>query len=90
MNNGKVIVGIYTRVSTLDQVREGHSLEEQEKRLRAYCEAKGYEVYKVYTDAGISGKSTSNRPAYKKMMGEMKKGKFNLILALKMDRLSRI
>ena len=83
------LVAIYTRVSTTDQAREGHSLEEQEKRLRAMCEAKNYKVYKVYTDAGISGKSADNRPAYQQMMKDMKKGKFNLIMAYKMDRLSR-
>ena len=87
--DNKKIVAIYTRVSTTDQAREGHSLEEQEKRLRAMCEANGYEVYKVYTDAGISGKSTENRPAYIQMLKDMRKHKFNLILAFKMDRLSR-
>ncbi len=85
----KKLVAIYTRVSTIDQAREGHSLEEQEKRLRAMCEANGYEVYKVYIDAGISGKSTENRPAYIQMLKDMRKHKFNLILAFKMDRLSR-
>lgn len=35
------IVAIYTRVSTTDQAREGHSLEEQELRLTHYCEAQG-------------------------------------------------
>lgn len=89
MNSDKKIVAIYTRVSTTDQAREGHSLEEQEKRLRAMCEANGYTVYKVYTDAGISGKYAENRPAYQKMLRDMKKGKFNLIVAFKMDRLSR-
>ncbi len=89
MNSEKKVVAIYTRVSTTDQAREGHSLEEQEKRLRAMCEANGYTVYKVYTDAGISGKSAENRPAYQKMLRDMKKGKFNLIVAFKMDRLSR-
>ena len=44
---GKIIVAIYIRVSTLDQAREGHSLGEQEKRLRALAEAKGYTVYKI-------------------------------------------
>lgn len=83
------LVAIYTRVSTTDQAREGHSLEEQEKRLRAMCEANNYKVYKIYTDAGISGKSTENRPAYQQMMKDMKKGKFNLIMAFKMDRISR-
>lgn len=88
-NDDKKIVAIYTRVSTTDQAREGHSLEEQEKRLRAMCEANGYKVYKVYTDAGISGKSADNRPAYQQMMKDMRDKKFNLITAFKMDRISR-
>lgn len=88
-NDDKRIVAIYTRVSTLDQAREGHSLEEQEKKLRAKCLSQGYEIYKVYTDAGISGKFADNRPAYQQMMKDLKKGKFNLIVTLKMDRLSR-
>ena len=35
----------------------GFSLPEQEKRLRAMCEYKNYEIYKVYKDAGISAKT---------------------------------
>lgn len=89
MNNEEKLVAIYTRVSTTDQAREGHSLEEQEKRLRAMCEANNYKVFKVYTDAGISGKSTENRPAYQQMIKDMKKKRFNLIMAFKMDRISR-
>lgn len=89
MKNAKKMVAIYTRVSTTDQAREGHSLEEQEKRLKARCISNDYEVYKVYTDAGISGKSAENRPAYQQMLKDMKKGKFNLIMAFKMDRISR-
>lgn len=88
-SNERKIVAIYTRVSTTDQAREGHSLEEQEKRLRARCISNDYTVYKVYTDAGISGKSTENRPAYQQMIRDMKKGKFNSIMAFKMDRISR-
>lgn len=44
-------------VSTEDQAREGFSLPEQEKRLRAMCEFKDYDIYKVYKDAGISAKT---------------------------------
>ena len=62
---------------------------EQEKRLKARCVSNDYVVYKVYTDAGISGKSVENRPAYQQMLKDMKKVKFNLIVAFKMDRLSR-
>jgi len=87
--NLKKLVAIYTRVSTTDQAREGYSLEEQEKRLKYNCEFNGYEVYKVYTDAGISGKSTENRPAYQQMIKDMKAKKFNTIMAFKMDRITR-
>ena len=50
MNEEKKVAGIYIRVSTEDQAREGFSLPEQEKRLRAMCEYKGYEIYKIYKD----------------------------------------
>lgn len=47
---GKV-AGIYIRVSTLDQAREGFSLPEQEEKLREFCNWKKYQIYKVYKDA---------------------------------------
>lgn len=41
-NTGKKNVpGIYIRVSTEDQVREGFSLGEQEEKLEALCKYKG-------------------------------------------------
>ena len=48
------IAGIYIRVSTEDQAREGFSLGEQEEKLKQLCDFKEYQVYKVYQDAGIS------------------------------------
>ena len=49
MNNDvRKVAGIYIRVSTEDQAREGFSLPEQEKRLRAMCEYKNYEIYKIF------------------------------------------
>ena len=54
MNEEKKIAGIYKRVSTLDQKREGFSLPEQEEKLREFCKFKGYEIYKVYADDGNS------------------------------------
>lgn len=56
MKEEKKIAGLYIRVLTEDQAREGFSLPEQEKRLRAMCEYKGYEVYDVYEERGISVK----------------------------------
>ena len=37
MNEEKKLCGIYMRVSTEDQAREGFSLPEQKERLEAYC-----------------------------------------------------
>lgn len=80
--------GIYCRVSTQDQAREGFSLEEQEERLRALCKYKGYEVVDIYIDAGISAKDT-NRPEFQRMLNDVKTKKINRIVALKLDRCTR-
>ena len=47
----KKVAGIYIRVSTEEQSREGFSLKEQEERLREFCKFKRYDIYKVYKDA---------------------------------------
>ena len=88
MNEEKKIAGIYIRVSTFDQAREGFSLGEQEKRLKEFCEFKRYGIYKVYKDAGISAKN-DKRPAYQEMIQDIKDKKINVIVALKLDRLTR-
>ena len=88
MNEEKKIAGIYIRVSTLDQAREGFSLGQQEEQLKAFCERKGYEIYKVYADEGISAKN-DKRPAYREMLKDVKNGTINVIVAFKMDRLTR-
>lgn len=80
--------GIYIRVSTFDQAREGFSLREQEERLKEFCKFKKYNIYKVYQDAGISAKN-DKRPAYQEMIEDVKKGNINVIVALKLDRLTR-
>ena len=89
MNEEKKVAGLYIRVSTEDQVREGFSLPEQEKRLRAMCEFKGYEIYKIYKDAGISAKTGNHRPAFEELKEDIKKKKVNTIVVLKLDRLTR-
>lgn len=80
--------GIYIRVSTFDQVREGFSLGEQEERLKEFCNFRRYNIYKIYQDAGISAKN-DKRPAYQEIIEDVKKGNINVIVALKLDRLTR-
>ena len=65
MNEEKKIAGLYIRVSTEDKAREEFSLPEQEKRIRAMCEFKWYEVYNVYEERRISAKTGNYRPKYK-------------------------
>lgn len=89
MDNEKKIAGLYIRVSTEDQAREGFSLPEQEKRLRAMCEYKGYEIYKLYKDAGISAKTGNTRPAFEELLQDIRNKKCNTIVVLKLDRLTR-
>ena len=89
MDNEKKIAGLYIRVSTEDQAREGFSLPEQEKRLRAMCEYKEYEIYKVYKDAGISAKTGNYRPAFEELLQDIRDKKCNTIVVLKLDRLTR-
>lgn len=88
-NEEKKIAGIYIRVSTEDQAREGFSLGEQEEKLRALCKYKGFEIFKVYKDAGISAKDMKNRPAFQQMLEDMKNGLINYIVAYKLDRVTR-
>ena len=90
MENGeKKIAGIYIRVSTEDQAREGFSLGEQEEKLRQLCKYKDFEIYKIYKDAGISAKNMKDRPAFQQMLEDMKAGKLNYIVAYKLDRVTR-
>ncbi|MEF2640786.1 MAG: recombinase family protein [Clostridia bacterium] len=83
------IAGIYIRVSTEDQAREGFSLVEQEEKLRQLCDFKEYKIFKVYQDAGISAKDMEHRPGFQEMMDDMRKGKINYIVAYKLDRVTR-
>ena len=88
MTEEKKIAGIYVRVSTEEQSREGFSLKEQEERLKEFCNFKRYEIYKIYKDAGISAKN-DKRPAYQEMISDVKSKNINVIVAFKLDRLTR-
>ena len=77
MDNERKVAGVYIRVSTEDQAREGFSLGEQEEKLLQLCKFKELEVYKVYKDAGISAKDMEHRPQFQEMLKDMKEGKLN-------------
>lgn len=89
MDNERKIAGVYIRVSTEDQAREGFSLGEKKEKLLQLCSFKDLEVYKVYKDAGISAKDMEHRPQFQEMLQDMKEGKINYIVAYKLDRITR-
>ena len=89
MNEISKIAGIYIRVSTEDQAREGFSLSEQQERLEAMCKFKCYKIYDIYKDAGISAKTGNKRPEFDRLLNDIKSKKINTIVTLKLDRLTR-
>ena len=89
MNEDKKKCGLYLRVSTEDQAREGFSLPEQKERLEAFCKFKGYEIIDYYEDAGISAKTGNHRPEFERLKKDIRAKKINTIVALKLDRIIR-
>ena len=89
MDNDKKKCGLYMRVSTEDQAREGFSLPEQKERLEAFCKFKGYEIIDYYQDAGISAKTGNHRPEFERLKEDIKSKKINTIISLKLDRITR-
>ena len=88
-NKVKNLCGLYLRVSTEDQAREGFSLPEQKERLETFCKFKGYEIVDYYEDAGISAKTGNYRPEFERLKKDIKSKRINTIIALKLDRITR-
>lgn len=88
MENRMIRAVGYRRVSMREQV-DGHSLDAQENNIREYARQQGWEVERIYTDAGISAKKDSHRPALEQMMQDAAAGKFDVIIVDKIDRFYR-
>ena len=81
---------IYTRVSTDNQAEvEFNSCETQESKIRSFIASQnGFEVYKVYSDQGHTG-ANMDRPALKDLLIDIQRGKIDIVIAYKIDRLTR-
>lgn len=84
----KPIVAIYARVSTEEQAKEGLSIDAQIDKCKSFCQARDWDVFKVYKDAGYSAGSL-RRPALELLLRDAQEQKFNIILVYKIDRFSR-
>jgi DNA invertase Pin-like site-specific DNA recombinase len=76
-------VSIYVRVSTKDQ-----SVEMQTNDLERYSKERGFNVFKIYKDNGVSG-TKELRPALNSLMDDANKRKFDVVLVWRFDRFAR-
>lgn len=79
---------LYVRVSSDEQARTGHSLDNQRERLAAYATAQGWSQTEVYADEGHSAKSME-RPAMRRLEKDIRAKKITSVATLSLDRLSR-
>jgi DNA invertase Pin-like site-specific DNA recombinase len=78
-------VAIYLRVSTDKQTTNN-----QRRELEAVAERSGWQVVKVYQDAGISGaKGRDQRPGLDAMMKAVNAKEFDMVASWSLDRLGR-
>lgn len=87
-NNKKIKAVIICRVSSKEQEDTGYSLDAQEKLLQTYADEKNINVLKIYKiSESASGKMV--RKKFYEILQYIKKNSANLILAEKIDRLTR-
>jgi DNA invertase Pin-like site-specific DNA recombinase len=78
-------VAIYLRVSTSKQETSN-----QRRELEAVASRSGWEVVKIYEDAGISGaKGRDKRPGLDAMLKAVNAKEFDMVAAWSVDRLGR-
>jgi len=82
----------YTRVSTEEQERDGHSLGAQEQRIRAWALANGAELVDIVRDEPISGsKPLASREGGARIakLLDARKPDADAVVVVRMDRLGR-
>lgn len=81
----KVVAAVYSRVST---VGHGQDPAVQTRELVEYCQRRGWEVFDLYVDNGVSGRKDS-RPALNRLMGDAHARRFDVVICWRFDRFSR-
>ena len=77
----------YLRVSTNSQI-DGESLRTQRSSIQNYCESRGWELSKIYEDAGISGVK-DDRPALQSLLAAAKAGVIDAVVVRDLSRYGR-
>lgn len=77
------MIAIYLRVSTVHQ-----DTESQRHAITKWCVERGYTDVTEYADEGISG-ATTVRPAFQRLLEDVRAGRVTRIVTFEMSRLSR-
>ncbi len=80
-------VGLYARVSTDEQAKEGYSIGAQCKKLQQYAELNDWSGI-LYVDDGYSAKDL-NRPQAIQLFKDIEDKKIDTVVVYKLDRLTR-
>ena len=78
----------YRRVSSQEQT-EGHSLDAQTVHIQNYVQSQSWSLGQIYTDAGVSAKKGSLRPAFEQLLKDAEQGLFDIVVVDKIDRFYR-
>ena len=78
----------YIRVSTEEQAKEGISLDNQEAKIKAYCESQDWQLIKLFSDEGSSGKNMK-REGLEKLLFFLEADHVDVVVVYKTDRLTR-
>lgn len=79
---------IYCRISQ-DRTGGGLGVDRQEEDCRRLAEERGLEVGEVYVDDDLSAYSGKPRPAYLRLLEDLRGGRFGTVVAWHTDRLHR-
>lgn len=77
------MIAIYARQSI--EKKDSVSIEAQIEKCKYFCND---QKYKIYKDAGYSGKNI-NRPQFSKLLDDIKSGTIKKVIAYRLDRISR-
>ncbi len=78
----------YARVST-EEEEQLHAVEKQIEENRDIISAKGWILVDEYIDKGITGTQTRKRNEYRRMLEDIRKDRFDVIVAKDQSRLQR-
>lgn len=83
-----MLVAAYVRVSTEEQAEKDLSVPAQKSRIAAYCQSQNWSIYNFYVDDGYTS-TNMERPGLKKLISDCRAKKVQVVVVVKLDRISR-